>query len=91
MHYQSNCLVSAETNRPNREPIVTVVVVPVRIVRIEVQVVSVVRIARIERRRPVVAVRTGIVKVGTVAITGSRKETPKKRRLPSDFYYGKNR
>ena len=55
-------------------PVVTVVVVPVDIVGIEVDVPRVVRVVRIERRRPVVAVRTRIVEIRVVPVTGSRKE-----------------
>lgn len=50
-------------NATNGQPIVTVVVVVVRVhpIRIEVQVLSVVDIATIERRRPIVAVASNIV------------------------------
>lgn len=55
-------------NRAHREPVVAVVVVRVRVAGIEVQVVGVVRVRRVLRGRPVVAVRTGIVEVGDVAV-----------------------
>ena len=50
------------------------VVVPVRIARIEVQVVGVVRVRRILRRRPVVAVRAGVVEVVIPAVARRRQE-----------------
>ena len=43
--------------------VVAVVVVPVRVARIEVEVVRVVRVALVERGRPVVAVRARVVEV----------------------------
>jgi len=53
---------------------VAVVVVHVVIVRIEVEVPRIVRVVRVERRRPVVAVGTGIVEVAVVAVAGSGQE-----------------
>lgn len=64
----------------HRLPVVTVVVVPIVIVRIEVEFVRVVRIALVQRTRPIVAVRTSVVETAIVAITRSGEE--KKRRLP---------
>ena len=58
-------------DRPNREPIVAIVVVPVLVVRIEVEVPRVVRVVLIEGRGPVVAVRTHIVETRVVAKTRS--------------------
>ena len=56
-------------NRAHREPVAAAVdVVRVRAAGIEVQVVGVVRARRVLRGRPVVAVRTGIVEVGVVAV-----------------------
>ena len=54
--------------------VVAVVVVPIPIARIEVEVVRVVVVVRIERRRPVVAVRTGIVELSIPAVARSREE-----------------
>lgn len=71
MHCHIKKMVSAD-NRPHTLTVVAVVVVRVRAIRIEVEVVGVVRVRRVLRRRPVVAVRAGIVEVGVVAIPGSR-------------------
>ena len=54
--------------------VVAVVVVPIPIARIEVAVVRVVVVVRVERGRPVVAVRTGIVEVTIPAIARSWEE-----------------
>ena len=66
--------------------VVTVAVVPVDIVRIEVHVPRVVRVVRIERRRPIVAVGAGIVKIVVVAIARSREASGMYR--SSDFLRG---
>ena len=55
-------------------PAVTVEVVPEDIVGKEVDAPRVVRIVRIERRRPVVAVGTGIVETRAAPVTGGGKE-----------------
>ena len=66
------------THRAHRKLVVAVVVVPVvvpvRVVRIEVQVVGVVLVVR--RRRPVVAVGTDVVELAIPDVTRSGKETP---------------
>ena len=54
-------------------PVVAVVVVRVRFVRIEVEFVRVVRVVR--RSRPIVAVVLHIVHIRPVAVTRSRQET----------------
>ena len=58
----------------HRVTVVPVVVVPVGVARIEVEVVRVVRVAAIERRRPIVAPRTGIVEVAIPTVARSGKE-----------------
>ena len=54
--------------------IVTVVVVPIHVTRIEVQVVRVVRVVRVERTRPVVAVAACVVERTVVAVAGCGKQ-----------------
>ena len=59
----------------NREPVVTVVVVQVRIrLIIDVEVERVVDVTRIERRRPHVAVVTYVVDFTFVGVTCERNE-----------------
>ena len=55
-------------NGPDRLTVVTVVVVPIYVARVEVQVVRVVRVAGVERTGPVVAVGANVVEVRVVAV-----------------------
>lgn len=65
---------NAAPHRANRLTVVAVVPIRVVVVRVEVQLVRVARV--VDRGRPVVAVRTGVVEVGTIAPTGGRKKNP---------------
>ena len=61
-------------NRTNREPIVAEDAVGRTQEADEVAVTGAARVVLVERSRPVVAVRTWVVKVRIVAETGSRKK-----------------
>ena len=60
-------------NRPDSEPVVPIVVVlRIDTTTVEVQVASIA--GRVERRRPVVAVRTAIVPTRTIAVARASKK-----------------
>lgn len=69
-------------NRSDRVAVVAVVVVRIDVSIVEVQVPRVVRVVRIERRRPVVAVRTLIVETRFVAVARRRQEKPRENDSP---------
>lgn len=54
--------------------VVAVVVVPVRVARVEVEVVRVVQVARVECGRPVVAVRPRVVQLAISAVACGGQE-----------------
>lgn len=69
-------------NRTDALTVVAVVVVRIDVSIVEVQVPRVVRVVRIERRRPVVAVRTLIVETRFVAVARRRQEKPRENDSP---------
>lgn len=69
-------------NRSDRVAVVAVVVVRIDVSIVEVQVPRVVRVVRVERRRPVVAVRTLIVETRFVAVARRRQEKPRENDSP---------
>ena len=69
-------------NRTNALTVVAVVVVRIDVSIVEVQVPRVVRVVRVERRRPVVAVRTLIVETRFVAVARRRQEKPRENDSP---------
>ena len=66
--------VASAEHGANGKPVVAVVVVRVRVFRIEVEVTRVVRVRLVERRRPVVAVRGLVVEVRAVAVACGGQE-----------------
>ena len=70
-------LLGKSSHRTHRPPEVAVVVDPEDVARREAEAPRAERIARIRRRRPVVAVRAGVVEARVVADAGRRKkDTP---------------
>lgn len=68
-------MLNPRADRANREPVVTVVVVPrVDVVRVEVEIPRVVRVVLVERTRPVVAVVAHVVEICIPAVARGREE-----------------